>query len=335
MILILLGLSLLLYLLFWELYPVKRIKAKALSLVPEKLPDLYVYSFEIHLHTQFSYDSLGKPEDVIRSAREEGIDFVITTDHENDHIRHFLEGPLIAGREVKVHDEEGRLAGDLLEVGNIRVVAHPFKDKYRWRLELPEDYFFELIDLKDALLERKYILLLALPWLILRGLFSVRLVLEGLKKFIKVEDYARRYLKMGIKNPVLGGLDHHVKVYIREVGIRFLLPNYRHSFYLMRNFLISKREVKNREDFLRALREDSLVIAFTEKPTLFWTEGGYLHILPPKACLLLKVSSHEAYKGDYFLLDECCKGLYMGYTYRWSLGNLYFGLKPLFLFLVR
>lgn len=332
---LLLLLLFLLYMLTVELYPIRLLRARERKGSPSNLPPLYVYSFQLHVHTQFSYDSLGKPEDLVRSSREEEIDFVLVTDHDSDHIRHFAGERILAGREVKLTDERGRILGDLLEVGDTRVVAHPFREKYRWQLPLPEDYLFEIVDLKDALLDRKPLLFFLLPWIILRGLFSVNLALSLLKRLVDIRRYAALYLRMGIRNPVVAGLDHHVKLYLREVGIRFLFPDYRHSFSIVRNFLITDRKVENSSSLLVELRRGRIVISFSKKPTLFWREGSALKVLPPVHCLLcvLGEGGEEFYEGSYFELQTPSeRSLFLGYTYRFRLWNLYFGLSPLFLF---
>ncbi|MFN3263803.1 MAG: PHP domain-containing protein, partial [Aquificaceae bacterium] len=319
----------LLYLLVAELYPVRFLRAKSVKKSPSKLPPLYIYSFELHIHTQFSYDSLGKPEDLIRSSKEEDIDFLIVTDHDRDDIRHFAGEKILAGKEVKLTDEKGNIMGDLLEAGNVRVVAHPFKEKYRWRLPLPEDYLFEIIDLKDALLERKLLLLFLIPYLFIAGLFSIRFSISALKRLVDIRKYALLYLNMGINNPVVAGLDHHVKVYVREVGVRFLFPDYRHSFRVLRNFLITDRKVRDSEDFLRELQRGSILISFSKKPTLFWKEGSVLKVLPPVQCILyrLKEKGEELYTGSYFELSQCYgRTLLLGYTYKFRVWNFYFGL---------
>ncbi|MCS7197048.1 MAG: PHP domain-containing protein [Aquificaceae bacterium] len=333
---LLLFLSLfLLYLLLVELYPFRKLKVERVSYTIPRLPDLYLYSFQIHVHSQFSYDSLGKPEDIIRSAKEENIDFVVVTDHENDSIKHFAGERLIAGMEKKVLGEGGKVLGDLLLVGDLKVVAHPFREKYQWRLELPEDYLFEIVDLKDALLERKGFFLFLIPYVLSKTLISRRLFLDALKKLIDIRRFARLYLKMGISNPVVGGLDHHVKFYLREVGIRFLFPDYLHSFRLMRNFLLVDKKLKDKNDFIEGLKRGRTLLSFSKKPTLYWKEGGLLKILPSTRCLLVKMSSggEEFYEGACFELKPTHgMNLFLGYTYSLRIGSLYLGLKPLFLF---
>ncbi len=324
------------YILIAELYPLRFLRVEKINKANlPNLPPLYLYSFELHIHTQFSYDSLGKPEDIKRASKEEDIDFLIITDHDNDHIKYFADEGIIAGKEVKITDEKGKILGDLLEVGDLRVVAHPFKEKYKWRLPLPEDYLFELIDLKDALLERKMLLFFLLPYIFLRSLVSVDLALNFLKRLVDIKRYALMYMNMDIKNPVVAGLDHHVKIYIREVGIRFLFPNYQHSFRMLRNFLITDRKVKGAEDFLRELQQGNTLISFSKKPTLFWKESQTLKVLTPTNCLLclLKEDREEFYAGSYFELPAPSgRSFLLAYTYNFRLWRFYFGLTPLFLF---
>ncbi len=324
------------YILIAELYPIRFLKVEKVNKANlPNLPPIYLYSFELHIHTQFSYDSLGKPEDLKRASKEEDIDFLIITDHDNDHIKYFADESIIAGKEVKITDEKGRILGDLLEVGGLRVVAHPFKEKYKWRLPLPEDYLFELIDLKDALLERRMLFLFLLPYLFLRGLISINLALSFLKRIVDIRKYALTYLKMGIKNPVVAGLDHHVKVYIREVGIRFLFPNYTHSFRLLRNFLIANKRLETKEDFLEELKKGKGIISFSKKYTIFWQEGASLKIFPPTNCLLvvLEEGREKLYSGSYFELPvPSGKIFFLGYNYRFRFWRFYFGLEPLFVF---
>ncbi len=243
--------------------PLRWVKAIPVDQLPQKLPKLYVYSYQVHIHTQFSYDSLGKPEDIYSAMEAEGIDFALITDHDNDRFKHFCNHRCLAGVERK--EGERGLLGDLLEIGSLKVIAHPFKEKYRWKLER-DGYFLELIDLKDALLEDKGKLFFFIFGTVLLYPFLKKRALEPLKKVLPVEKYVQRYMQEGWKNPVLVGLDHHTKVYIREVGIRFLFPSYEHSFYLMRNLLISQKPVNSAEELTSALRSGLNLISFQRNP---------------------------------------------------------------------
>jgi len=136
------------------LFPIRYARRASLSEELVEPPERFIYSYVLHIHTQFSYDSLGKPEDVMRARDELGIDYALVTDHDTDAIKEFADERLIAGRELKINDAEGNLQGDLLEFGDLRIVAHHFRGKYRWKLEKDRSLLFELIDLRDALLRR-------------------------------------------------------------------------------------------------------------------------------------------------------------------------------------
>ncbi len=323
-----------LYILYIFLRPVKLIKAESSDHLIEP-PDFFIYSFEAHVHTQFSYDSLGKPEDLRSAMEKQGIDFLIITDHDNDHIKHFCDERMIAGMERKITDHEGKVLGDVLIAGDVRLVAHPFKEKYRWMLEKDRDLLVEMVDLKDDLLLKKRLFFTYLPAvLLLYPLVGFR-ALRLLKGVFDLDTYAGRYLGEGWQHRVFGGLDHHVKVYIREVGIRFLFPHYAHAFYLMRNFLVSSEPVHGRDDFLCALKSQRVVISFSEKPSLVWVEGRKLRVITPYSrCLIFVRSSEERMVYSASCLElELPSGHYVVYAYLYSfkLGSLYLGLTPLFI----
>ncbi len=334
MITLAMAIALLVFLVFMSLYPFRLLKSQERKL-PEDVPDVYVYSYQIHLHTQFSYDSLGKPEDLAESMEKEDIDYVLVTDHENDAIKHFCSEGAIAGIERKITDSEGSIMGDLLEIGSVKVIAHAFKEKYRWKLSREKEHLLELINLKDALMDNKVKLFLFLLYMAMLYPFLRRNSINFLKRVVNIEKYALAYFKDGWRNKVVGGLDHHVKVYIREVGIRFLFPSYRVSFSIMRNFLISRRKVKSSEDFLDALNTELSIVSFQNKPSLVWEKDGKVFVQTPFENSLIFLSSGKesvCLRGSS-AWTELEEGLYMvyAYTYSFKIGNLYLGLSPLFI----
>ncbi|AAC07078.1 hypothetical protein [Aquifex aeolicus] len=321
------------YILYF-LYPVKFIKNfREVNEVLEP-ESFYIYSYAFHVHTQFSYDSLGKPEDVKKAREICGLDYVIVTDHEVDTFKLFEDKNTITGIEKKINDEKGKLQGDLIEVGDIKVISHHFKKKYRWKLERNKDYFFELINLKDSLVENKkhlffYLFLGTFVYPVFKKSY-----LKNFVKVIKVEDYVKKYLSEGWENKVLGGLDHHVKVYIREVGIRFLFPSYTFSFRLLRNFLLSKKPARNKEEFLKALRSELNVISFSEKPSLFWVKNSTLFVYTPYPNVIIRIFSKDkvrTFLGSNLKFSlERGNYLVVGYIYSFRLWKFFFGVKPLF-----
>ncbi len=325
---------LLLYVAYLILYPFKWVKTHKVK-PTYWLPDFYIYSYQFHIHTQFSYDSLGKPEDVIRSMRLEDIDYAIVTDHDTDAIKQICHDPkVIVGIEKKITDEKGNILGDIISVENLRVVAHPFKEKYRWKLAKDEDLLVEIINLKDALLENKFRFFLFL----LPTIFSYPILKEKsvtlLRKVIDVDSYAKAYLKDGWKNPVMGGLDHHVKIYIREVGMRFLFPSYRFSFLLMRNFLLSDREIDHGKDLVNAIKRNLSLISFYPKPSFIWVEDKKVYIQTPyeNSLIIVEGNRKTSFEGSYahVELDDDTYVLY-AYKYLFRIGKLYLGLSPLFI----
>ncbi len=318
------------------IFPVRFAKAERSEDPIVYPPEGFLYSYVLHLHTQFSYDSLGKPEDVMRTRDIHGIDFVLVTDHDNDHIGKFADDRLIAGKEVKLNDEEGNLLGDMLLVGDLKIVAHPFRSKYRWRLEKSPEYFLELIDLRDALLERKTKLFLYL----LCGLFlypvAGKRIVGNYAKLVDTELYVRRYFEESWKSRVVGGLDHHVKLYLREVRKRVLIPDYGLSFLLMRNYLLTDRQVKGKEDFLQSLRDGINLLSFSPKPSFVWTEDRTIKVYSPFSntfvVLLSEGGERREVLGSNVIFDNLKEDTYfiLGYTYLWRIGRLLFGVKPLF-----
>jgi len=139
--------------LLFFILPVKSLKNPSKG-QPIDPPEFYVKSFVFHIHTEFSYDSLGKPEDIETARKEEAIDYAIITDHENTHYKCFENDHTIVGKEEKITTEKG-IVGSLISVEDLKVVAHPFKKKYIWRLPKEEDLVVELIDLRDAIIASK------------------------------------------------------------------------------------------------------------------------------------------------------------------------------------
>ncbi len=299
-------------------------------------PDFYVYSYVIHIHSQFSYDSLGKPEDIIRAREKQRIDYVIVTDHNNEHIGKFADERLIAGREIKLNDEEGNLLGDLLEIGNLKVIAHNFREKYRWRVDKDPDYILELVNLRDALLRKKTRLtLFILASTFLYPFFGERIV-RNFAKLIDTEFYVKAYFNEGWRSKILGGLDHHVKLYIREVRKRMLVPSYELSFLLMRNFLLVREAIGSKEDIPEAIKRGINIISFSEKPTFVWIEEKTIMASTPFKNTYMVVLSEKGKTvealGSNLKISELDRGRYiiLGYTYAFKIGKLLFGIRPLF-----
>jgi hypothetical protein len=330
-------LFLLLVLIAWFfLFPVRLLKNPKVSAEVLEPPDLYVYSFVLHLHTQFSHDSLGKPEDVEEALRVCGVDFALVTDHDNDLVGRFSSSRILAGKEVKLSGEDGDLVGDLLDFGSLKVIAHPFTEKYRWKGSREGPELLEIVDLKDEILSSKpRLLAVFLVCLLLYPLLGRR-VLRHLLRLVDAERSALRYLREGWRNPVVGGLDHHVKVYIAEVKRKVLIPHYTLSFSLVRNILLTRRRVNSAEDLPKALKEGRTVVSFSEKVPVVWEEGRRLKVYSPYHNTLILLLSPEGVKAEVIgpnctLDPEPGRYLVLGYTFIFKVWNILFGLRPLFI----
>ncbi len=323
-------------LIWYFLFPVRYVPRAKPSKNLVEPPDLFVYSFVIHIHTQFSFDSLGKPEDLLTALEEQSIDFAIVTDHDNTDIAKFRDKRIIPGKEVKINDEEGKLLGDLLVAGELKVIAHHFREKYRWRLERDEDLIFELIDLRDALLKSKLRLFLYLLTSIFFIPFARKKAVRGIIRLVDTMYYALRYTGEGWKNKIVGGHDHHVIFYFRDVKTKVMIPDYRHSFSLMRNLVLTNQKVSGGAELTRAIKNGFTLISFSEKNSYVWTEGSTLMAVSPTENTYMAVikdgNIYEEALGSNYSLKSTEKGYYMilGFTYRFRIGRLLFGVRPLF-----
>ena len=335
-ILILLFLILIALLVWFFIFPIRyfgKPRKNKEVLVP---PDFYVYSFVIHIHTQYSFDSLGKPEDVVEAIKREKIDFAIVTDHDNTDIERYGHDSIIAGKEVKLNDKDGNLLGDLLEVEDLKVVAHHFREKYRWKLPKDRNLFFELIDLRDAIFHSKLKFALYITAGLLLMPFSKNLVINNLKKLVNTLYYAQKYLEEGWQSRVLGGHDHHVLLYLRDVKTRFLFPDYKISFRIMRNVILSKNKVSSKDELVKAIKEGFTIISFSERNSYQWIEDGQIMATSPyqnTLFLLLKNGRIiDKAVGSNYRSQELEKGYYMllGFTYGLRLGGLFLDVRPLF-----
>ncbi len=335
-ILILLFLILIALLVWFFIFPIRyfgKPRKNKEVLVP---PDFYVYSFVIHIHTQYSFDSLGKPEDVVEAIKREKIDFAIVTDHDNTDIERYGHDSIIAGKEVKLNDKDGNLLGDLLEVEDLKVVAHHFREKYRWKLPKDRNLFFELIDLRDAIFHSKLKFVLYITAGLLLMPFSKNLVINNLKKLVNTLYYAQKYLEEGWRSRVLGGHDHHVLLYLRDVKTRFLFPDYKISFSIMRNVILSKNKVSCKDELVKAIKEGFTIISFSERNSYQWIEDGQIMATSPyqnTLFLLLKNGRIiDKAVGSNYRSQELEKGYYMllGFTYGLRLGGLFLDVRPLF-----
>ncbi len=318
--------------LLFFILPIKSLK-KVEKANPIDPPNFYVKSFVFHIHTQFSYDSLGKPEDIETARKEEAIDYVIITDHENLHYKCFENDHTIVGKEEKITNENG-IVGSLISVEDLKVVAHPFKKKYIWRLEKTKDLVVELIDLRDAIIKSKYTMFWRYIGSIIPKIFLKKRIYRFFSPALTPELYIKKYFEQGWKNPVIGGLDHHVKIYIREVGIRLLIPSYKWSFGMLRNFAFSKSPIKTKKDLIENIKKGNTVISFVDRPSFFFEEeNNILAYLPYEnsfSILYEEGIPTKAFLGSYARFEKPQKPSFIVvYSFMFNIKNIYFGVRPI------
>jgi hypothetical protein len=152
------------------------------------LPGLFDFKGVIHAHTRISHDSPGTPEEVVRSAHEAGLRFLMTTDHNNPRIFtegvHGRFGDLLVIRGAEIGKEGQYLLAlnikEYIESGNksiqqvieaihaqegLAFVAHPsrFKD---WGVTGIDG--MEIYDIADNAYEKAW----KAPWMALEVLTS-------------------------------------------------------------------------------------------------------------------------------------------------------------------
>jgi len=316
--------------LLFFILPVKSLKNPSKG-KPIDPPEFYIKSFVFHIHTEFSYDSLGKPEDIETARKEEAIDYAIITDHENTHYKCFENDHTIVGKEQKI--EKG-IVGSLISVEDLKVVAHPFKKKYIWRLPKEEDLVVELIDLRDAIIASKYKMLWRYVASLIPKIFLEKRIYRFFAPALTPEVYIKKYFEQSWKNPVIGGLDHHVKIYVREVGIRLLIPSYKWSFGMLRNFVFSKSKLETKKDIIENIKKGNTVISFVDRPSFFFEkENHILAYLPYEnsfSILYEEGIPKSAFLGGYASFKKPKKPSFViAYSYMFNIKNLYFGVKPI------
>ena len=311
--------------LFFELYPFRFLKVKGCPEGEEKKGKTPARDFVVHVHTMFSYDSLGKPEEVEREAKLLGVEKVFITDHDREDIEKLLPPSevLVPGYEYQ-DGEYGRLLK--LQMGKYTVIAHPNnerKELYRWRGKFGEGFYYELIDLKDALYAAPWWLKLyfALRFLILYPLRGFR-ALDYFPRLIPLDGWIDRYIeRTGGRLPIIGGADHHVKFSLWEKPKRYLsLPRYGWSFYILRNRAFG--------DIDKALERGNFYISLCDGRVEI--EGDRV-LLKEKELLFLHYGDGRVEVNDCGKLDRNAS-VAVVCRYLFRKGDLYFGLTPVAVF---
>ncbi len=341
-------LIIILIILYLEFRPVKRLylKGEFKPVVEGSIKELNKYRIISHVHTQFSFDSLGKPSDIKKAVEENRIDFVFITDHDNEDYRYFEDKKIFAGLEVNT--PEGRM---LFLGGKLPVISHPNNfefDHYVWKGEFKKEYLYELINIKDAVVWKKslsiiYLLKNILIYPLTRKILHKWNVLVPLEQWVKLYYSRARGLK------IIGGLDLHVKLVYQEHTHGILIPSYREGFKWLVNIGYSKEKIETKDDALNLLKEGKVFLSMKDTDADFWGFDGenvytfwekmplrsYLNcrVNKPKTVKILKWENNpvvitEEHQFSYKVEDE---GLYHFevYEYDFKIGDRYIGFRPL------
>ncbi len=343
--------ALIVFILILEFRPVRRLNLNENGVSGEykKLPNnIKKYKVIAHIHTQFSFDSLGKPSDIKKAMEENDIDFVFVTDHNNMDYKYFENDRVFAGIEKNTPD--GRM---LLLAGELPVISHPHNfefEHYKWKGEFKKEYLYEAIVPKDAFVWNKKLAVAVLFKNLLIYPLTRRLVHKW-NSFIPLEEWMKLYFKRARGENLIGGLDLHIKLVYQEHTHGPMIPSYRDGFKWLRNIVYSRGEVE-RNSLLERLRNGNLYISINEVEGEFFAtdKEGNVYLLgenvPEESVLYCKVTKRKTVKivkhenipvyvtaKDKFSISLKDKGYYHleVYEYDFKVGNIYFGLRPVIL----
>ncbi len=351
-VLLLVFLLILVFILWLEFTPVRKITLQEDKILEGKpFPkNLKTYKVIAHIHTQFSFDSLGKPEDIKKAMEKNNIDFVFVTDHNNDLFKCFEDGTMFAGVEMNTEGEKGRL----LKLGNILpVISHPNNKKvkhYQWKDEYKNGYLYELINFKDVITEdRRKVYLILIKNILIYPFF--RRITRKWNSLIPLEKWLKKYFKVASHLKIISGLDLHIKFSYKESTFAKNIPSYEEGFTWLINYVITDKELKTKEDVLNALEKGHNSISINQNFVNIWLENSektvsfgentglgskfYLDFNKEKVLKILKKDNKPVLitekKKFSYNLDEKGKYHIECYEYDFKVGNLYFGFRPIFI----
>ncbi|NPA52594.1 MAG: phosphoesterase [Aquificae bacterium] len=338
------------FILILEFRPVKRINLKEKNILTEEFPTIEpnfnIYRVITHIHTQFSFDSLGKPSDIKKAMEINKIDFVFVTDHNNTDYKCFEDDKIFAG--IEKNTDDGRL---LLLGGVLPVISHPHNfefEHYKWKGDFKKEYLYEIIVPKDAFVWNKKLAVAVFLKNLLIYPFTRRIVHKW-NSFIPLEEWTKLYFSRARGENLIGGLDLHIKLVYQEHTHGPMFPSYKDGFRWLQNVVLSKKDIKSKKDILNALSHGNLYISINENYGEFfaidesqniYTLGDsiplssvlYCKIKDKKRVIFLKRENEPVIITDkkefHFKTKE--KGFYHFeiYEYDFKIGNLYFGFRP-------
>ncbi|RMA96046.1 PHP domain-containing protein [Hydrogenothermus marinus] len=335
------------YIIFWEFYPYKILRLKENGLLEDKFPNVNLKKYKViaHIHTQFSFDSLGKPSDIKKAMEINNIDFVFVTDHNNDDYKYFEDNKIFAG--IEINTENGRL----LKLGNILpVISHPNNfefEHYKWKGDFKEGYLYELIDIKDMVVWSK----LKTGLKLLKNILIYPFTLNVIRKWnalIPLEKWIDLYWERASHLKIIGGLDLHIKFVYQEHTHGILIPSYKSGFKWLVNYIITDKEIKTKEEVLQELKKGRSFLVLNHKfGDIFIKNNNKFYFLgdeiPEKAIFFVKFKDKKLVKilkkdnkpiliteknQFSYKLNEKGKYHLEVYEYDFKIFNFYFGFRP-------
>lgn len=335
------------YIIFWEFYPYKILRLKENGLLEDKFPNVNLKKYKViaHIHTQFSFDSLGKPSDIKKAMEINNIDFVFVTDHNNDDYKYFEDNKIFAG--IEINTENGRL----LKLGNILpVISHPNNfefEHYKWKGDFKEGYLYELIDIKDMVVWSK----LKTGLKLLKNILIYPFTLNVIRKWnalIPLEKWIDLYWERASHLKIIGGLDLHIKFVYQEHTHGILIPSYKSGFKWLVNYIITDKEIKTKEEVLQELKKGRSFLVLNHKfGDIFIKNNNKFYFLgdeiPEKATFFVKFKDKKLVKilkkdnkpiliteknQFSYKLNEKGKYHLEVYEYDFKIFNFYFGFRP-------
>ncbi len=343
----------LIFIVIFEFRPVRTVYLKEENLEKKSFsfPDFHIHKYRVitHIHTQFSFDSLGKPSDIKKAMEENKIDFVFVTDHNNMDYKYFEDERIFAGIEKNTPD--GRM---LLLGGKLPVISHPHNfefEHYKWKGEFKKEYLYEAIVPKDAFVWNKKLAIAVFVKNLLIYPLTRRLVHKW-NSFIPLEDWMKLYFSRARGENLIGGLDLHIKLVYQEHTHGPMIPSYKDGFKWLQNIVYSKKELLTKEDVLQALHNGNLYISINENYGDFYAvdEEDNIYIpgekIPLNSTIFCNVEGNKRViflkrenkavivtQNTEFSFKVKEKGFYHFevYEYDFKAGNIYFGFRPVIL----
>ncbi len=353
MLIIYIFLLLLIFILIFEFRPVKRISLKEENIteLEDSFPEVPFEKYKViaHIHTQFSFDSLGKPSDIKKAMEENNIDFVFVTDHNNMDYKYFEDLKIFAGIEKNTPD--GRM---LFLGGELPVISHPHNfefEHYKWKGEFKKEYLYEAIVPKDAFVWNKKLAIAVFLKNLLIYPITRRLVHKW-NSFVPLQEWMELYFSRARGENLIGGLDLHVKLVYQEHTHGPMIPSYKDGFKWLQNIVYSRKKLESKKDVLNALSKGNLYISINENYGDFLAidekNNSYLlgEKIPLNSTIYCKINNKKRviilkYENKPVVITEkrqfsypaLKKGFYHFeiYEYDFKIKNLYFGFRPVIL----